>query len=67
MKKKVWIVEMLNCYYATIPPRWEPTVGCSLTLADARQNARNWHKRNPFDRFRVRLYNCEHCMKREKP
>jgi hypothetical protein len=59
VKRHVWIVEMLNCHYANIPPRWEPTVGCGLTQKDARQEARYWHRRNPFDRFRVRRYDIE--------
>lgn len=54
--KRLWVVEMFNPYYANIKPRWEPTVGCGLTRESAKEEARQWHKRNPEDRFRVRCY-----------
>lgn len=53
---RVWIVEMLNCCYANIPPRWEPTVGAALCREDARREARRWRTKNPFDTFRIRQY-----------
>ena len=54
--KRIWVVEMLNCVYANIPPRWEPTVGCGFNREDARIEARRWRKKKPFDTFRVRPY-----------
>lgn len=49
---KVWIVEMWHPYRE----RWEPTVGCSLTLSDARAVRAEWQGRNPDDRFKVTAY-----------
>lgn len=53
-KQKVWIVEINHAEF----PRghWTPTVGCRLTQAEARREAREWRQRNPSDAFRVRPY-----------
>lgn len=56
LRERVWVIEMWADTYRRAAPRWEPTVGVALTLRDARQTCREWHKRNPVDRFRVRLY-----------
>lgn len=54
--RQIWIVEMLNCCYSNVAPRWEPTVGCDLTQRGARKQARVWRKKNPYESFRVRCY-----------
>ena len=48
-RNRVWIVEMLNCCYANIKPRWEPTVGCALDRSGAREEARKWREKNQYD------------------
>jgi hypothetical protein len=53
MTPSVWIVEMWN----EKRERWEPTVGCSLTKADAEHDMEYyWKADNPSGRFRVRRY-----------
>lgn len=52
--KRIWVVEMLNDVYRI--PRWEPTIGVRLTQKDARDECRDWQRRNPPDKFRVRAY-----------
>lgn len=51
-KRHVWIVEMWN----DITERWEPTVGCSLSRAVAREDMGIWREQNPDDDFRLRKY-----------
>ena len=51
-KPKVWVVELWHPHRE----RWEPTVGCGLTLSDARDVKRDWSIRNPDDRFRLAMY-----------
>jgi len=49
---KIWIVEMLS----EINLKWVATVGARLTREAAREEKREWHKRNPGDKFQVRKY-----------
>ena len=56
MKSYIWVVEMFNCCYACILPRWEPTVGVEVTRADARKAKGEWERKNPYDKFRIRKY-----------
>ena len=45
----VWIVEM---FWRS----WGATVGVALTREDGREVLRDWQRRNPTDRFRLRAY-----------
>jgi len=47
---KIWVVEMFT------GKGWMPTVGVGLCREDVRIKKRDWKKRNPDDRFRVRKY-----------
>ena len=46
----IWIVEML------INNTWQPTVGAAITRDEARMRCKEWHDRNPEDKFRIRKY-----------
>ncbi len=48
----VWVVEMWNQNRS----RWEPTIGSALNRQDGREVRKNWKKRNPDDRFRLKQY-----------
>lgn len=53
----IWVVEMWSDdVYRHRASRWEPTVGVGFTRAQARWECREWRKKNPNDRFRVRKY-----------
>ncbi len=52
---KVWIVEMLNDAYIESVPKWQPTVGCSLTKNDGLKELKKWKKRN-CGKFRLVKY-----------
>ena len=52
----VWVVEMLNTWYTSRGPKWEPVVGIGLTRKQGLLKARQWREKNPDDRFRVRQY-----------
>jgi len=48
--RSVWIVEM------PINGRWVSTVGCALNRDDARWTLRNWRKKLPDEKLRIRRY-----------
>ncbi len=50
MTMRVWVVEML------CNGKWFPTVGVKLTRKDGLDEKRDWKRRNPDDRFRLRRY-----------
>ena len=51
----VWVVEG-NFGEWDDPDRWEPTIGCGLTLYAARIELRDWKAVNTGTRFRLRKY-----------
>ncbi len=54
--KSVWIVEMLNTWYLSKGPQWEPTVGIGLSRSHGRMKLKNWQAKCPDDNFRLRRY-----------
>lgn len=48
---RLWVIEMLGD-----DDLWEPTVGCGITLDDARREVLRWRENNPDDKFRVKEY-----------
>ena len=46
----VWIVEMLD------NGKWKPTIGVGLTKIHGQWQRREWRRRNPDDKFRLRKY-----------
>ena len=51
MTRMIWLVE---ASYDHGP--WHSTVGVALTRSEGREVLRDWHARNPDDRFRLRRY-----------
>lgn len=51
----IWLVEMWN----PRRDRFEPTVGAMLTKEECAAVRRDWLRRNPTDRFRVRRYDAK--------
>ena len=46
----VWVVEIHD------GRRWVPCADCGLTKKDGLSRVREWKRRNPQDRFRVKQY-----------
>ena len=50
MERHVWVVEM------NFDGKWKPTISCSLTRTEAREEKDDWETRNHSYKFRVVKY-----------
>lgn len=58
MKRRtaVWVVERFGIRNCRGDEWFGPTVGAALTRDEARAEMKDWQRRNPHDRYRLRRY-----------